>query len=1277
MTRRNGFQLSPQKTGGSVLRPSILTLLACLAGGWTAMAQLTVKDGLVLWLAGEAGVTTNSTGKVVSWVDQSPSAVTAGKRAEGTDAELPTLVGNAVNGKPAVRFDGVENVLEIANNPNLQPQMGDWTVFFVAKRLNNSQGDFPEIIGSRPWVAGLDKGWAVSFDGGGLVGSHLADGSAGHDVPAVKGASALSKTAFQIWQVEENRAGGTTSFYMNYDLNAVRTSSMPAGAVDQAESIFIGREIGGANNRRANMDLAEVLVYNVVLGQAQRVAVFNYLNAKYNLGVAPNVPPVVSISSPANGVSAPIPAAVTLAAAASDTDGAVKRVDFLANNDLVATATAPPYSVPVQIKSPGSVVFTAIAVDDRGGMSTSAPVNIVITGTVAAPELSTEAKNGLALWLKADAGVTADGAGAVSSWADQSQHGNNATQDNAGAVPPANWQPVLVPNAVNGKPVIQFDGTQTFLQIANSPSLQPGAGDWTVIFVAERGASSLGDYPQVIGSRPWNAGLDKGWAVCLQNSSGRIGSHYADGVAGHDVVGSMAGQAWSASAFQVWQVEENRSQAVTHFYLQGRASQAVASAMPASVIDQANNVFIGCEVEGADSRRLNMKLAEILVYNTVLPASARENVTSYLLGKWAIQQISAADAPPAVSLTGLTNGTVLNAPAAVSLKATATDADGSIVRVEFFSGARSLGVATNSPYQVAATFTALGNQALTAVATDNLGVQTTSDPITIKVVAPNVQLIGKVDYSDTFTINNVRTDGLYNNNGNGAYGVEQSHGNAAAAWTPVSSFSFNTPGSSTDPAKLNAAQGNTGANSGLAQSGGGDFSLKYGLQSNYVVQVDAILPSDRLDISSLPAAGGGIFATHSLSVFLRRDTASQLPGIGLFNGAKETGVTNRSGALIRTGVADNHWHKFAVQFNQVEKLLRVHVDGVLIASVDLATFADGLYQDYANGAVGAGGSGGVFWMDNFQVGAARQLIATVDYQDTFTIKNARTDGLFNDNTQGAYEVEEVQGNPAAAWNPTSSFSFNTPGSATDPAKLTAATGNAGASTGFAQSGGGDFSMAYGLRSNYIIQLDAILPSDRLDITSLDAAGGGIFGGNKLSVFLRRDSVAGTPHGAFPDTGLPAIGLFNGAKETAVTDPSGNMVYLGVDDNNWHRYAIQFDQPKNGLTVYVDNKSLITLDLNAFAGGIYKNYSNGAVGAGGAGGVFWIDNFVAGVPEAAPVAPASLSIARQQNSVVISWTGGGTLEESASVAGGWTAVGGATSPHPVTPSAAQKFYRVSQ
>src|SRR6185369_7700007 len=83
--------------------------------------------------------------------------------------------------------------------------------------------------------------------------------------------------------------------------------------------------------------------------------------------------------------------------------------------------------------------------------------------------------NGLQLWLKADAGVTAT-AGKVTAWQDQSGKGNNATQATA------DLSPLLVPNAINGKPVLRFDGVDDFLEVPDSDSLSI-AGDITTFFV--------------------------------------------------------------------------------------------------------------------------------------------------------------------------------------------------------------------------------------------------------------------------------------------------------------------------------------------------------------------------------------------------------------------------------------------------------------------------------------------------------------------------------------------------------------------------------------------------------------------------------------------------------------------------------------------------------------------------------------------------------------------------------------------------------------------------
>ncbi len=220
-----------------------------------------------------------------------------------------------------------------------------------------------------------------------------------------------------------------------------------------------------------------------------------------------------------------------------------------------------------------------------------------------------------------------------------------------------------------------------------------------------------------------------------------------------------------------------------------------------------------------------------------------------------------------------------------------------------------------------------------------------------------------LDYSDTFTVGTpARPDGLYNDNTNGGYGVQNSYGNPAATWTPFSNFSFNTgAGSTCCGYPGNAGSAGSSASSGLAQSGGNDFSIAYGLDTHYLVQVDAVLPPDRLDIGSYAAPGNGIFTANSLSVFFRRQGAGN-PEIGLYNGSLETNTGFLTGILS----TDTSWHNFAVDFNLPANTVSFYVDEAMMGSLNLATFAGGAYQNYSNNAVGIGGTF-VFWADNFQV----------------------------------------------------------------------------------------------------------------------------------------------------------------------------------------------------------------------------------------------------------------------------------------------------------------------
>jgi hypothetical protein len=90
---------------------------------------------------------------------------------------------------------------------------------------------------------------------------------------------------------------------------------------------------------------------------------------------------------------------------------------------------------------------------------------------------------------------------------------------------------------------------------------------------------------------------------------------------------------------------------------------------------------------------------------------------------------------PTVVLVQPAPGTTLTAPATFLLEANATDPDGSVVEVQFFEGTNSLGrVMSPSPFVWSWSGVPEGSYVLTAVATDNQGESTVSEPVAVTVL---------------------------------------------------------------------------------------------------------------------------------------------------------------------------------------------------------------------------------------------------------------------------------------------------------------------------------------------------------------------------------------------------------------------------------------------------------------------------------------------------------------------------------------------------------------
>jgi YD repeat-containing protein len=120
--------------------------------------------------------------------------------------------------------------------------------------------------------------------------------------------------------------------------------------------------------------------------------------------------------------------------------------------------------------------------------------------------------------------------------------------------------------------------------------------------------------------------------------------------------------------------------------------------------------------------------------------------------------------PPAVGVTGPSNGAVYMAPADVTITADASDGDGQVAKVEFFQNGTKIGEDLSSPFSLAWSSVPKGSYTLTAKATDDLGALTTSDSVAITVNPEKGGIAGRITGPDGVTPVAGATVKLYRNN---------------------------------------------------------------------------------------------------------------------------------------------------------------------------------------------------------------------------------------------------------------------------------------------------------------------------------------------------------------------------------------------------------------------------------------------------------------------------------------------------------------------------------
>jgi hypothetical protein len=219
--------------------------------------------------------------------------------------------------------------------------------------------------------------------------------------------------------------------------------------------------------------------------------------------------------------------------------------------------------------------------------------------------------NNAELWVKADAGVSANGSGVVTSWNDQ------AGSHNASAS--GNQRPTLQSNVLNFNPVVRFDGNNDYLNISNRTGLSTGRSSRATFVVAKDGGTSSDTWAFVFATG--SAGSTLGWNIGRNNPSGKS---YVLGGYGHDIItGSWGDDFHVASGFY--------NGAKMELYSEG----SFLGDLTIGLNTTDANARIGRQINSS-SEYWGGDIAEIIHYSEGVSAGSRRKVESYLALKYGI-----------------------------------------------------------------------------------------------------------------------------------------------------------------------------------------------------------------------------------------------------------------------------------------------------------------------------------------------------------------------------------------------------------------------------------------------------------------------------------------------------------------------------------------------------------------------------------------------------------------------------------------------------------------
>ncbi len=237
-------------------------------------------DDLQVWLRADADFTHDDEGLVSQWDDQSGN----GNNAFQAGDPRPSLVRNAVSGRPAMRFDGQDDRFAIADMQyNALGQIGGITIFALVRSVSTDD----QIL------AGFDRDeyWRFSLRTGDEDGVGWHTRSQAGDVHDLVTDTPLTDGRWHLI-VCRFEAGASPDKQIFVDCGQAVSADAHGGAnlgsgVTRFGFIGVASEAGVANGpigpgQFLAGDLAEFLIYNRALTEEERQGIERYFIEKYS-----------------------------------------------------------------------------------------------------------------------------------------------------------------------------------------------------------------------------------------------------------------------------------------------------------------------------------------------------------------------------------------------------------------------------------------------------------------------------------------------------------------------------------------------------------------------------------------------------------------------------------------------------------------------------------------------------------------------------------------------------------------------------------------------------------------------------------------------------------------------------------------------------------------------------------------------------------------------------------------------------------------------------------